>query len=144
MLYMFGALTIDTYPFGADSVDRDAAADIVVKPVIGGFQPREFMGEGADDITISGRLLPLKLGGLDQLALAHQMRRAGARAPLIRGDGTRLGWYAIARISERHSELYRNGVGAIVDYSITFTPTEADSGAGSSVISALLSLFGGS
>lgn len=142
MLYMFGALTFDTVPFSADSVDRSASADIVKKAVIGGFQPREFMGEGDDTITISGRLLPTKTGGLTSLELAHSLRRSGARAPLIRGDGIRLGWFAISAISERHSEILWNGVGGVIDYQITFEPVQSTPGDGLSVISGLLSLFG--
>lgn len=142
MLYMFGALTFDTRPFNADGFDRSATADIAKKAVIGGFQPREFMGEGDDTISISGRLLPSKIGGLSELELAHSMRRSGARAPLIRGDGVRLGWYAISSINERHNDLLRSGVGFTLDYQITFEPVQSTSDAAQSVISGLLSLFG--
>lgn len=142
MLYMFGALTFDTRPFSAERVDRSSTADIVKKAVIGGFQPREFVGEGDDTITIAGRLLPTKIGGLTELELAHSMRRTGARAPLVRGDGIRLGWYAIASITESHSDLMRDGVGFTIDYQVTFEPTQSTASDGLSVISGLLSLFG--
>lgn len=142
MLYMIGALSLDTRPFNVDEMSRDADASIVAKPVIGGFQPKEFTGEGEDDITLSGQLLPAKIGGLTELEFAHEMRRTGARFPLMRGDGTRFGWYAISRISERHRDLGRDGVGFTVQVSISMTKTQPTAGAGQQVISGLLSLFG--
>lgn len=142
MLYMIGSLALDTRPFNVDEITREAEASIVAKPLIGAFPAKEFTGEGEDDITLSGQLLPSKIGGLSELEVAHQMRRDGARFPLMRGDGTRLGWYAITRISERHRELGRDGVGFIVQVSISMTKTQATAGAGQQIIAGLLSLFG--
>ena len=141
MLYMLGTLTLDTRPFNADAFDRSADADLATKPVIGGLEPSEFMGEGADEVTLSGQLLPAKIGGLGELEIAHQMRRTGARFPLMRGDGARLGWFAITRIAEGHTNLMRDGVGFTVRHSITMKKVQADTGAGQSIISGLLSLF---
>lgn len=141
MLYMMGTLIIDTRPFSIDVMDRDADASIVAKPVIGGFTPKEFTGEGEDEITLSGQLLPIRIGGLDQLEIVHEMRKAGTRFPLMRGDGWRYGWFAITRINESHAELNRNGVPFIVKHSITMTKTQSDSGSGQQIIDGLLSLF---
>lgn len=142
MLYMIGTLALDTRPFNVDEMSRDADASIVAKPLIGAFPAKEFTGEGEDDITLSGQLLPSKIGGLSELEIAHQMRRDGARFPLMRGDGTRLGWYAITRISERHRDLGRDGVGFTVQVSISMTKTQSTAGAGQQVVTGLLSLFG--
>lgn len=142
MLYMLGALTIDTAPFSIDAMERNADASIVAKPVMGGAQPKEFTGEGEDDLTLSGTLLPAHLGGLDELDTLHAMRRAGMRFPLMRGDGYRFGWYAITRITERHEQLSRSGVGYVVRHTVEMTRAEADAGAGQQVIAGLLSLFG--
>jgi phage protein U len=141
MLYMLGTLTVDTRPFSIDAMERASDASIVAKPVIGGAQPKEFTGEGEDDITISGEILPFHIGGLNHLETAHAMRKAGTRFPLLRGDGWAPGWYAITKISEKHSELGRNGVGFKVAHSITMTKTGMDTATGYQVISGLLSLF---
>lgn len=139
---MIGTLALDTRPFNVDSMDRDAAAEIVAKPLFGAFPAKEFTGEGEDDITLSGLLMPTKTGGLNELEIAHQMRRAGTRFPLMRGDGWRVGWYAITKIREQHKDLTREGIGFSVQCSITMTKTQPDNGAGQQVISGLLSLFG--
>ncbi len=141
MLYMMGALALDTRPFNADKMTRDADASVVAKPLFGAFPAKEFTGEGEDDITLSGTLIPSKIGGLNELEIAHQMRRSGTRFPLMRGDGWRVGWYAITKINEQHENLTRDGVGFSVQCTITMTKTAPDTGAGQQVISGLLSLF---
>lgn len=141
MLYMLGSVTIDTKPFSIDEMERTADASIVSKAVIGGAQPKEFTGEGEDDITLSGQILPYHIGGLDELETLHEMRRTGARFPVQRGDGWRPGWYSITRITESHRELSKDGVGYIVRHQISLTRTEPDTGAGQQTISGLISIF---
>lgn len=141
MLYMLGTLTIDTQPFSINRMDRSADATIATKAVIGSLQPKEFMGEGEEEITLTGQILPWKLGGMDELATLDEMRRTGTRFPLLRGDGWRPGWYVITKFSEAHTEIMRDGVGFIVEHRITMVKTQADAGAGQQVISGLLSLF---
>lgn len=141
MLYMLGTLALDTRPFNVDDMTREASADIASKPLMQAFPGKEFMGEGDDEITLSGQLLPFKTGGLDQLEIAHEMRRSGTRFPLQRGDGARLGWFAITRISETHSQLLGNGVGFTVRHALTMTKVQPDAGAGQQIIFGLLSLF---
>ena len=74
MLYMIGTLALDTRPFSVDDMSRDADASIVAKPLMAAAPGKEFTGEGEDDITLSGQLLPTKIGGLDQVEGLHQMR----------------------------------------------------------------------
>lgn len=141
MLYIIGTLALDTRPFSIDDMSRDADASIVAKPLMEAAPGKEFTGEGEDDITLSGQLLPTKIGGLDELEILHQMRRAGTRFPLMRGDGWRHGWYAIAKISEQHKDLGRDGVGFTVRVTVSMTRTGAAEGAGQQIISGLISLF---
>ena len=142
MLYMLGTLTIDTRPFNIDGMQRSASAEIASKALIGALPGKEFTGEGDDAITLSGQLLPTKIGGLAELEIVHEMRRNGTRFPLHRGDGTRLGWFAITSITESHSDLTRTGVGFVIKHTITMTRVQPDAGSGQQIISGLLSLFG--
>ncbi|NMG39792.1 phage tail protein [Chelativorans sp. ZYF759] len=142
MLYMIGTLTLDTRPFSVNEVTRQAGADIASKPLIGTLPGKEFMGEGDDRITLTGQLLPFKTGGLTELEFAHQMRRQGTRFPLHRGDGQRLGWFAITSIKESHRHLDRTGVGHVVSHSIAMEKVQPDAGAGQQIIFGLLALFG--
>ncbi|WP_137136606.1 phage tail protein [Rhizobium sp. FKY42] len=141
MQYILGAVVLDTRPLPADSVRRSASGGLVAKPVIGGLQRKERTGIGEDDIIISGTALPSRIGGLPQLEVLHAMRRAGTRFPLMRGDGTRPGWYAIKQIDEEHREVQRNGVGFEIAYTITLEQAEEQQGDALNVIGGLFSLF---
>jgi len=143
MLYMMGSLTFDTFPFNVDEVERTADAVLASKPLIGTANGKEFTGEGDEKIVLKGQLLPSKIGGLTELELAHSMRRNGVRFPLQRGDGFRYpSWYAIAKISEGHKELMRDGVGFVITYTIEIESVPPDEGDGQQIIFGLLSLFG--
>lgn len=141
MLYTIGALTLDTRPFSVEEVQRTSSVDFAEKPVIGGMTAREFMGEGDDKITLSGQLLPFKTGGLTELELARRLMLAGQQLPVLRGDGVRLGWFTIDKISEGHKELMRDGVGFFIRHSLELSRV-SPIGASASVIGTILSLFG--
>lgn len=142
MLYLLGAVTIDTKPFSIDSMERESGSSVASKPVMGGRERKEVTGEGEDTITLSGQLLPFRIGGMSELETLHDMRRKGQRFPLMRGDGYRFGWYYISEIAETHSEIARNGVGHVIAHRITLNQADEDGGDGQQVISALLGLFG--
>jgi len=141
MLYHLGPVAIDTKRLSANSVRRSSAGALVAKPVMGGLQRKENTGEGEDDLMISGQLLPSRIGGLTELEVLHSMRRAGARFPVMRGDGMRPGWFAIREMSEEHIDLEGDGVGFEVVYSVTLERADPRPGDGQAVISAILSLF---
>jgi len=142
MLYQLGPVSVDVWPFNADSVQGEAAADFANKALIGRRPGYEFMGEGEETWTLSGQLLPTKLGGLDELEMLHDMRRNGDRIMVARGDGKILGWYAVQSISEGHEKLGPDGVGQVIKHSIKLLRVDepgADEGAG--LLSKILSLF---
>ncbi len=141
MLYMLGALQLDTFPFNADQVQISSKADIAKKKVIGGISPGEFMGDGGKTLTISGQILPLKIGGLTQLDMADQMRKSGEVFPVMRGDGIRLGNFAIKSMSETHKHLARNGVGHVVTHRLTLQQEPDESQSSPGLVPDLLSIF---
>ena len=141
MLYSIGTVTLDTRPFSVDDIERSASADFAMKPLLGTLPGREFMGEGEDKLTVSGQLLPSKIGGLTQLEALHAFRQAGQRLPVMRGDGRMLGWFVIEEIRESHSNLMRDGVGFTVGHAVTMARTSPE-GASPSIIGALLSILG--
>lgn len=142
-LFWVGPLQLDTFPFNADRFERQASGDYAVKPVMGGLKPREAMGEGDDVITLSGQLLPTKIGGLTELDLADQFRMSQQPLPCQRGDGKSLGWRVIDSMRESHEDLQRDGIGFAVTYSLQLTKVPAPSAAsGSGMIAMITSLFG--
>lgn len=141
MLYMIGAVRVDTMPFSADTLAFEGGSSLARKPVMGGMQPIENTGQGDETITVEGQILPTKIGGLTELEVLNEMRRRGARFPLMRGDGFRYGWYVITSMSIRHSNLMRNGVGFTVQHSIVMERADFNAGDGQQIVSSILSIF---
>lgn len=141
MLYMVGSVEIDTRPFPADKVSLSASSSWAEKAVIGAAPPSEFMGEGPETLSITGKLFPFKLGGLSELQVLKGYMRQGQVVPVMRGDGARLGSYAITSISDNHSLLQNGGVGFVVGYTLSLKKLPAVAGGQASTIEGLLSLF---
>jgi uncharacterized protein len=122
MLYMLGPLRIEVWPFNVDHVSESRGADYAVKAVVGAEQPLEFVGEGANEITLDGLVWPAERGGegaLGSIELLSQMRSSGKPQYLMRGDGKPFGWFAILGVSTRSDFLDRDGVGKRVGVSIS-------------------------
>jgi uncharacterized protein len=141
MLYQLGPVAIDVFPFNVDAVERDAAADFARKDLLGRLPGREFVGEGDDQITLSGQLLPTKIGGLTELEAVHALRRAGERLMVLRGDGLVLGWFAIESVRESHERLGVNGVGQVVKHDIKLVRVTAPGSEATSLLDMLVALF---
>lgn len=120
-LYTIGSLQIEVAPFNVHEVSDSGVTEYAVKPVAGAEPPLEFVGEGSNEMSMTGRLFPKSLGGMDELETLQTMRRSGKPQFVMKGDGTPLGWWAITRVSSRSSYLARDGIGKQVEVSIDMT-----------------------
>ena len=119
MLMMIGPVSFDVAPFNAHQHDQQRQTAFVAKPVLGGSEPMEYVGEGAASLSISGRIFPERFGGLEGLELLNMARASGTPQWFMRGDGGMMGWVVIEKVGERSSYLDSNGVGRVVDVDIT-------------------------
>lgn len=110
MLYQLGVLSIRVQPFNVDKYQRDGTTDYAAKPVLGAEPPLEYVGEGANTLTLSGSLFPKAIGGLTELEILEAMRTSGTPQYVLRGDGRPMGWYAIQSVSEAGEHLAHDGV----------------------------------
>ncbi|SNY94048.1 hypothetical protein SAMN04515647_4373 [Cohaesibacter sp. ES.047] len=140
---MIGAVSVDTKPFPADSFSRSSTATWAEKAVMGTLPPSEFMGEGPESLSLSGKLLPYKLGGLSELDTLRSYLKKGEVVPVMRGDGVRLGTYALTDISEKHDHLQREGVGFVIGYSLSLKKMPETGAGQQQTVDGLLSLFEG-
>ena len=127
MLYQLGEVVFEVAPFNVDSIEKSSSTDSAWKPVFGAPERAEYVGEGAETMTLHGRLFPQALGGLDVMRLLHEQRvRAGAQF-LMRGDGVPMGWFLIEKVAERSTYLDSQGVGRMIEFDIelrrTWRPT---------------------
>lgn len=118
MLYLLGSLKIEVVPFNVHEADESGQTDYAIKPVAGAEPPLEYVGEGGNEMTLTGRLFPEALGGGDGLELLSQMRVSGRPQYLMRGDGRPLGWQAILRVETSARFLNAQGVGKQIGISI--------------------------
>ncbi len=135
-LFSIGPLVFELLPLNAVSLTRDIAGDYAKKPVVGGKQPYQAMGEGEDTFSISGRLFPERFGGKGALELLERMIKAQDAHLFVRGDGVPHGWVVLTEYAERHTYLGADGVGRFVEVDVQLASVPQPSAA-----SAMSSLF---
>lgn len=118
MLMMIGPVRMTVAPFNATGYEQTRETAFVAKPVLGGREPMEYVGEGPAVINVTGKLFPERFGGMTSLEVLNAARASGIQQWLMRGDGGMMGWVVIERVAERASYLDRDGVGRIVDVEI--------------------------
>ncbi len=118
MLMMIGPVRLKIAPFNVTEYSQTRETAFVAKPVLGGREPMEYVGEGPATVNVTGKLFPEKFGGLSSLEVLNAARASGIQQWLMRGDGGMMGWVVIERVTERSSYLDRNGVGKMIDVDI--------------------------
>jgi phage protein U len=119
MLFQLGASVFEVYPLNTHEGSFDSEMTFVEKSVMGRRPPLEKVGEGADTRSLQCRLFPAKFGGLSDIDGLQSQRQAGVALPMMRGDGTPLGWYVIEKVSEKSTLLDANGVGQVIEVDIS-------------------------
>lgn len=118
MLMMIGPVRLKIAPFNVTEYSQTRETAFVAKPVLGGREPMEYVGEGPATVNVTGKLFPEKFGGLSSLEVLNAARASGIQQWLMRGDGGMMGWVIIERVTERSSYLDRSGVGKMIDVDI--------------------------
>lgn len=119
MLLMIGPVKMTVAPFNATGWEQTRETSFASKPVLGGREPLEYVGEGAATLSVAARLFPERFGGMAGLEILNLARASGSPQWLMRGDGGLMGWVVIERVNERHSYLDRDGVGKMVEVNIS-------------------------
>ncbi|SPJ35240.1 phage tail protein [Kushneria phyllosphaerae] len=79
----------------------------------------QYLGPGADTITLSGTLLPEFTGGRVDLDEIRDMADQGRAWPLVEGTGRQYGLWVVTGVDETSSTLYRDGAAAKIEFSLT-------------------------
>jgi hypothetical protein len=81
----------------------------------------QFVGPGADKITLTGRLVPEVLGRYGALQTLVDMADTGDAYPFMDGRGRVLGHFTIDRVDEGHDNLTEDGLARVNDFTIELT-----------------------
>lgn len=84
----------------------------------GAIAASQFVGPGAEKITLTGRLVPEVLGRYGALDTLVEMANTGDAYPFIDGRGRVLGHFTIDRVDEGHDNLTENGIARVKDFTI--------------------------
>ncbi|WP_280569379.1 phage tail protein [Chromohalobacter sp. 296-RDG] len=79
----------------------------------------QFVGPGADTITLTGTLLPEFTGGRVDLDEIRDMADKGQAWPLVEGTGRQYGLWVITKVDETSSAFFRDGAAAKIDFTLT-------------------------
>ncbi|MBK1725729.1 phage tail protein [Halorhodospira neutriphila] len=84
----------------------------------------QYTGAGDDKVTLSGSLAPEITGGRINIDALHIMADLGLSYPLLDGEGTLYGLYAIERVDETRTELYGNGAPRKIEFTLSLKRTD--------------------
>ncbi len=76
---------------------------------LGRAPARQFVGPGADSVTLSGVIYPHYAGGLSQIGKLRELAGRGVPLSLVDGRGMVWGRWCIERIEEGRTVFFANG-----------------------------------
>lgn len=140
-LMQWGPIPFQIYPLNIHQYDHTTGTDWSRKEIAGAAIYREWVGENDSEINLRGKVFPHFMsekirersnnqssGGLGHLDVLDNMRMLGQAHLLIRGDGFKLGWFVMDKLSRGHSVLGPDGIGQQIEFQATFQRTPVPSG----------------
>jgi len=95
----------------------------------GAREASQFLGPGADNVSLSGRIVPEIAGRYSALETLADMAAAGDAYPLIDGLGRILGHYRIVRLDEDHAVIMAGGIPRNIAFRLELERTDDPSDA---------------
>ncbi|SPJ33441.1 hypothetical protein KSP9073_01450 [Kushneria phyllosphaerae] len=119
MLMALGMFVFETHTVPYQELQRRTEWRHASQSRVGDRAAYQFIGPGADTITLSGTLLPEFTGGRLDLDEIREMADQGQAWPLVEGTGRQYGLWVITGVDETSSTLYRDGAAAKIEFSLT-------------------------
>ncbi len=119
-LFVFGVDTLAYQELQRRTEYRHAGAERLSAP-----PAWQFLGPGADTITLPGVLMPELVGDYASIEALREMGAEGEAWPLVLSDGTILGQYFIRMVEERQSNFLPGGAPRRVEFSIDLERADA-------------------
>lgn len=104
---------------------------------IGRKPAHQFLGAGADEITLAGEIIPHFMGGYSQLDAMRLLAGRGKPLLLVSGRGQVLGQWVITRMEEEGSDFWADGDPRVIGFTLTIAEYGGDRGGVSALIRAI-------
>lgn len=119
MLMTLGLFVFElaTAPF--ESTNRQTAWRWASKDRAAGPPAHQFLGPGADSLTLDGVLMPELTGGIEALDQLREMAAEGKAWILVSGDGRNQGTWFIDGVTEKSSHHLPNGQARRIEFSLS-------------------------
>jgi len=145
VVMMLGGFAFEAIGFGMDGLQRTISTPWTEDEVVSVLNPQQWTGPKSDEITIKGVLFPAEYGGQGSLDGLTAMAFAGQPAMFVSGTavaGVILGYFTIQGIDEDRSLLTALGVARRNAYSIRLKRADGSLAGLSTLVGALVTLFG--
>jgi phage tail protein len=127
-------MMLGAYPFMLDTaayqtLKRSSSYRWKEQARIGRKPGQQYIGPGADQVTLQGEILPHWKGGYGQIDAMRAQAARGKPLMMLEGyGGYVLGDWVILKIDETKSELMGNGAPRAIAFSMTLKEYGADQG----------------
>lgn len=130
-LFQFGPVLFRVMPLNINQYEIVTTTEYARKPVLNSIPQREWVGEGDEEVVLSGMVFPKRIGGFANLEQLDAMRLNATAQPLIRGAavGTMLGWFVCEHLERRHNFLNSDGIGQTIIWQAAFSRCDQPSAA---------------
>ena len=125
MMMSLGLFIFSIETAAYQALQRSTSAEWAENKRIGQRAASQFIGPGADTISLTGTLLPEFTGGVSNLDQVRMMMNRGKAYTLMDGRGHVLGFWSIRAVQETHSVFYRDGTARKIEFDMALTH-EAD------------------
>lgn len=119
MLMALGMFVFQTRSVPYQQLQRTTQWRHASQSRVGDRPAYQFVGPGADTITLSGTLLPEFTGGRMDLDEIRAMADEGLAWPLVEGTGRQYGLWVITAVDETSSTFYRDGAAQKIEFTIS-------------------------
>lgn len=119
MLMALGMFVFQTRSVPYQQLQRTTQWRHASQSRVGDRPAYQFVGPGADTITLSGTLLPEFTGGRLDLDEIRDMADEGKAWPLVEGTGRQYGLWVVTGVNETSSAFFRDGAAQKIEFTIT-------------------------
>lgn len=125
-LMALGMFIFELPSLAFDELQRKTDWQHARAPRVGARDATQFVGPGAETISMSGSVYLEISGGRVSLDDLRMMADDGDALPLVAGNGTVFGNFVIERLDERHAYMLADGTPQRIDFAIDLLRVDDD------------------